>query len=356
MMKKIGLCLASLMLAWSCMAIDYSLHMSDARVYRVALGSGNTPSTADVKAIGIRTGDFVENTDDHVLYIMHATNVYTKITAAGAVTIGALAALDVTGNANITGSTTSGTLRVTSTTVLSGIVSANSNLDVAVDATVDGKVYIVGVISNTALTASLPVFTDADKQLVSGTTDLATTNATVGGGVLSGVTLVLTNASNGSVAGIVTNTTTTEITLVVTNGANGAVVGIVTNVAYTSSDIFTTNVTYTAIDMVTNLTWTTATYTNANFTVTNVFTVYYDPVQETVAVNTINALEKGTVLVSITPETGDITPTFTPAYGTAVASVTDETGDITPTLTLETGTPAVSTPTITLETGTFAKP
>ena len=101
--KKIGLLGIALIVAWSCQAVDYNQHFGrPARAYRVGLGSGEAPSAADMKGVGIRPGDIVINTDDDVLYIMNATNVYTKITAAGAAT---MPALTVTGAASLNGVT-----------------------------------------------------------------------------------------------------------------------------------------------------------------------------------------------------------------------------------------------------------
>jgi hypothetical protein len=73
--------------AW---AVDYANHFYDQRVYRVALGSGNAPSASDMNLIRMHNGDMVLNTDDNCLYIMHATNVYTKMTSAGTVTLAAM--------------------------------------------------------------------------------------------------------------------------------------------------------------------------------------------------------------------------------------------------------------------------
>jgi hypothetical protein len=50
------------------------------------------PSAADMATVGLHNGDMVLNTDDNVLYIMHATNVYTQITSAGAMTTETLSA------------------------------------------------------------------------------------------------------------------------------------------------------------------------------------------------------------------------------------------------------------------------
>ena len=104
--KKIGLFGIALIMAWSCQAIDYSLHMSDARVYRVGLGSGTAPTAADMKTIGIHPGDMVVNTDDDVLYIMSATNVYTKIDASGNMTLGFGITLNSTTITNVIGAGT----------------------------------------------------------------------------------------------------------------------------------------------------------------------------------------------------------------------------------------------------------
>ena len=72
----------------SCLAVDYDKgQMFNVRVYRVSLGSGTAPSAADMATLRLHNGDEVLNTDDNVLYIMNATNVYVKISAAGAVTI-----------------------------------------------------------------------------------------------------------------------------------------------------------------------------------------------------------------------------------------------------------------------------
>ncbi len=77
--------------ACTCHAVDYNNHFNNnQRVYRVALGSGNAPSAADMNTVYIRNGDMVLNTDDDCLYIMHATNVYTKMTSAGTVTLAAM--------------------------------------------------------------------------------------------------------------------------------------------------------------------------------------------------------------------------------------------------------------------------
>lgn len=92
-MKKsyIGLVLLALMfVSTAVMAADYSPQLQAGKIYRVALGSGVAPSAEDTKFVGIKNGDMIENTDDNCLYIMHATNVYTKMTAAGTVTLASM--------------------------------------------------------------------------------------------------------------------------------------------------------------------------------------------------------------------------------------------------------------------------
>jgi len=60
-----------------------------------------------------------------------------------------------------------GGVTTTESAVVVGSLEVGNGLDVGTNASIGGKVYITGVISNTALTASKPVFTDANKQLVS---------------------------------------------------------------------------------------------------------------------------------------------------------------------------------------------
>jgi len=101
-MKKITgiITIALLAMAWMCQAVDYSSHFYDQRVYRVALGSGTAPSAADMATVRLHNGDQVLNTDDGVLYIMHATNVYTKFTAAGLVTATSLGNIPIASISN----------------------------------------------------------------------------------------------------------------------------------------------------------------------------------------------------------------------------------------------------------------
>jgi hypothetical protein len=86
MKKLLGVLAVAVLAAWTCQAVDYSNHSYPTRMFRVALGSGNAPSAADMATIRLHNGDMVLNTDDNVLYIMQATNVYTKIDATGNLT------------------------------------------------------------------------------------------------------------------------------------------------------------------------------------------------------------------------------------------------------------------------------
>lgn len=89
-MKKIMVGLMALLVtATLVLAADYSPQLHNAKIYRVALGSGTAPTAADAAFVGIKPGDMVENTDDNVLYIMTATNAYVKIESDGAVTAAA---------------------------------------------------------------------------------------------------------------------------------------------------------------------------------------------------------------------------------------------------------------------------
>jgi hypothetical protein len=82
-MKKLLSLFACLAFAGLVFAADYSPQMYPARIYRVALGTGNAPSAADAAFVGIKPGDMVENTDDGTLFVMLTSNVYTKTTSAG---------------------------------------------------------------------------------------------------------------------------------------------------------------------------------------------------------------------------------------------------------------------------------
>ena len=75
----------AMVVAFTCQAADYSPHMYQSKIYRVALGSGSAPSAADAALVGIKPGDMVKNTDDHVLYVMTATNAYVKVESDGTI-------------------------------------------------------------------------------------------------------------------------------------------------------------------------------------------------------------------------------------------------------------------------------
>lgn len=176
------------------------------------------------------------------------------------------------------------------------------------DASVSGKLKVVGTISNATLTASLPVFTDANKVLVSGSTDSVVTNATVGGAALSGISAgVVTNATVGGAElsgvgnGVVTNATVGGAAL------SGVGNGVVTNFTLTTSNI--------------------------------VFLTEGGSTQTLAVVIGVTA-QLGTPAVS--------SPTISLEKGTPAVS--------SPTISLERGTATVSSPTISLQKGTFAKP
>ena len=88
-MKLLVGLIVAVLAGWTCQAADYDNgHVYNVRQFRVALGSGTAPTAADMAKIRLHNGDEVLNTDDNVLYIMQATNVYTKISAAGRMTFG----------------------------------------------------------------------------------------------------------------------------------------------------------------------------------------------------------------------------------------------------------------------------
>ena len=253
----------------------------------------------------------------------------------------------------------------------SSVAASISSLAVSGNAAVGGTLGVTGNttlssnVTPSLLTASKPVFTDANKMLVSGTTGTAVSNATVGGGVLSGVGVVVTNATVGGgalsgVSVVVTNATVSGAALsgvntVVTNGSVGAVAGVGTNISTTTLEA-TTNGTISVTltlqygDVVSQVGGVGGdTVTNSVLTNCLVDTATFTP-------------STASVLASATLQTGNITPSLTLQSGTPVVSapsITLQTGTAVvsaPSITLQTGTPAVSAPTITLETGTFAKP
>ena len=92
--KTLSSIVVALALAASAFAVNYDNHQSTPKIYKVGLGSGNAPSAADAATYGLTQGSFVLNTDDDALFIMHATNVYTKISSAGALTLTSLTLSD----------------------------------------------------------------------------------------------------------------------------------------------------------------------------------------------------------------------------------------------------------------------
>lgn len=166
MMKRLlGLLLASLVAVTALAGTDWSPQQKVGRIYRLALGSGVAPTAADAAFNGVQTGDMVENTDDGCLYIMHTTNVYTKITAAGGVTVVTLAptTLTVGGSATVGDTLTvktnfgvGGTATITNDlTVLGGdVIGAKTNsIDIGeiADGTITLKRSNTGTMTLTSL-------------------------------------------------------------------------------------------------------------------------------------------------------------------------------------------------------------
>lgn len=180
------------------------------------------------------------------------------------------------------------------------------SLTVQTNVNIGGKTFATGVISNAALTASLPVFTDSSKQLVSGTTGSAVTNATVGGGVLSGVSLVVTNGSLSSGTQVDPSVTNGSITLQYQIAPSLTSIVVQTGLMYDSAGGTCTN-------------------EAGNIQIPTNFVLQY--AGGLAVTNTLLTLQMA------------VAPALTNSA-----------------LTLQTGTPAVSTPTITLTHGTVAKP
>jgi len=179
-----------------------------------------------------------------------------------------------------------------------------------------------GTVGVESLTASLPVYTDANKVLVSGTTGLSVTNATVGGGVLSGVGVVVTNVASATTIAAATNGTISSF-------------DNPTNISSTTTTVATNG----TIDVTLNVTSNAFVYLDGS---SNIVTNYF---VTAVSVDTKTFTpQTADVLASAALQTVSVEPTFTPQTANAIA-----------TLTVESGTPAVSVPTITLATGTFAK-
>jgi len=144
-------------------------------------------------------------------------------------------------NLVVGGATTTATARVTGSAVI------EDDLTVNTDASVGGTLKVTGTISNTVLTAGLPVFTDAGKALVSGTTGAALTSATV----------AITPQAPGAVTPTIT--VTSETGAVIAEGANNLVtatitVTIFTVIGYDSTGAAITNAAGESVLFMTNAT------------------------------------------------------------------------------------------------------
>ena len=157
MKKLLGVLAVAVLAAWTCQAADYDNgHVYNVRQFRVALGSGTAPTSADMAKIRLHNGDMVLNTDDNVLYIMNATNVYTKISAAGVLTAPTLTGLATNATFTVTKQTGAVTASgannlLTITNVVGGVTNVYS---FATNATV--AVTVVGggaVVTNATVTS-----------------------------------------------------------------------------------------------------------------------------------------------------------------------------------------------------------
>ena len=175
MKKLLGVLAVAVLAAWTCQAADYDNgHVYNVRQFRVALGSGTAPTSADMAKIRLHNGDQVLNTDDNVLYIMNATNVYTKISAAGAMTVSGtingitlstttvtnvlaagsvLPAVDASAVTNITAANiaASGTLPALNGAALTALASANLAGNIAL-ARLTNALVTVGTYTNAQAT------------------------------------------------------------------------------------------------------------------------------------------------------------------------------------------------------------
>ena len=175
MKKLLGVLAVAVLAAWMVQAADYDKgQMSNVRVYRVALGAGTAPSAADMAYNGVHNGDFVLNVSDNALYIMNASNVYVKITAAGAMTVAGaingvtlntstvtnvlaagsvLPAVDASAVTNITAANiaASGTLPALNGAALTALASANLAGNIAL-ARLTNALVTVGTYTNAQAT------------------------------------------------------------------------------------------------------------------------------------------------------------------------------------------------------------
>ncbi len=214
----------------------------------------------------------------------------------------------------------------------------SATMTVTGNATVGGTLGVTSTISNGSLTASLPVFADASKKLVSGTTGLAVTNAEIATEIdcLDSVTPAFSPAWTNATAAVtviggdevVTNIDSTTLDVVVTNATVGGA-------ALSGVDLVITNVSvsFQTVELTTDA-WT-------NTVVTNV-TISLQTGTPAVSAPSIT-LQTASAVGSITEETGAIT---------ATSALTEQTGDFVDGITSNVVTAAK---TISLETGTFAQ-
>ena len=174
-MKLLAVLIVAVLAAGMAQAADYDKgQMSNVRVYRVALGAGTAPSAADMAYNGVHNADFVLNVSDNALYIMNASNVYVKITAAGAMTVAGaingvtlntstvtnvlaagsvLPAVDASAVTNITAANiaASGTLPALNGAALTALASANLAGNIAL-ARLTNALVTVGTYTNAQAT------------------------------------------------------------------------------------------------------------------------------------------------------------------------------------------------------------
>ena len=179
-MKKLLAVLAvAVLAAWTCQAVDYSNHSYPTRMFRVALGSGNAPSAADMATIRLHNGDMVLNTDDNVLYIMQATNVYTKIDATGNLT--AVHLIGIPTNLVITADNITNALTTAGGSVGGNVpVAAITNALTTGGASVGGNVPLAA-ITNALVTGTLAANITGNIAQAHITNALATAGAVIGG-------------------------------------------------------------------------------------------------------------------------------------------------------------------------------
>ena len=234
----------AMVVAFTCQAADYSPHMYQSKIYRVALGSGSAPSAADAALVGIKPGDMVENTDDHVLYVMTATNAYVKVESDGTISSALASNKIVIGNSSGVGvavtlsgdvkSTTSGILTIQDVSVedndislASGkvIVGNSGGTGTAVTVHGDASMSSAGALSVTQLN-SIAVATVTDGAALGATATQPGDNwtSTVNGVV--GATLTA-----GAAAGATALQPDTITIVVATNGVSGCSIAVSNSLA-----------------------------------------------------------------------------------------------------------------------------